>query len=119
MSIIDEIKKMSPEERKELHKVLTDLEPKPENEIRSLGNNLRGPAACDDYGNPLTKEQIYDKEHPLILVQYGRRESYHVFGQEPKVKFWTDAEVDAYNAAKKEEWLAEKRKYFPDATLPE
>lgn len=117
--LIDEIRAMSPEERRELSAVLKDLEPKPEREVISLGTPLLNPKYYDTYGNPLSEEEIYDKEHPRIHMPYGYYESQTVFGGETKTKYWTKEEIDAHNRKVDEDWLARKRKIFPDATLPD
>ena len=72
----------------------------------------------DQYGRHLTDEEIYDHDHPLNRKPYGFRERKQIFGHDPQVKVWSQAEVDAYNKPIEEAWLAEKRKLFPDAQLP-
>ena len=117
--LIDEIRAMNPEERKELSAILKDLEPKPEAEHRSIGECMRNPKHVDAYGNQLSAEEIYDAEHPRDLKAYGFCESFTGFDGKTKTKYWTRAEVDAYNQKSNEAWLMEKRKVFPNATLPE
>ena len=79
---------------------------------------MRNPADLNKYGMELTAEEKWDRDHPLIRKPYGFRERKQIFGHDPQVKVWSQAEVDAYNKPIEEEWLAEKRKLFPDAQLP-
>ena len=117
MSILDEIRTMSPEEKAELFAALKDLEPKPEPEIHSLGEPFdRTPR--DESGRLLTAEKIYDRDHPLMRKPYGYYESFQDITGKKTRKVWTRAEIDAFNKPIEEAWLNEKRKHFPDATLP-
>ncbi len=116
--LIDEIRAMSPAERRELSAVLKDLDQKPEQEVRSLGEPMRDTQAIDAYGNPLSAEEIYNQKNPRRHLAYGYFESMTTFDGETKKKYWTKEEIDAYNRNVDEKWLAAKRKIFPNATLP-
>ena len=131
MSIIDEIRAMSPKERTALSNALKELEPKQEPEPRQIGEPMHG-AGWDpqrgDYmhcGITLTEfknlppEKQYDLEHPLVLREYGYRETVASWGKPQETKYWSKREIDAYNEERKLLWLEEKRKIFPDATLPD
>ena len=118
MSILDEIRAMSPEERSELSAALKDLEPDPKPESREIGQAMRDAHKLDVYGNLLSAEEIWDRDNPLQRIPYGYSETIHVFGQASKVRYWTKAEVDAYNDKAETEWIARKRKLFPDAEIP-
>lgn len=72
----------------------------------------------DVNGRPLSEEEIYDREHPLMRIPYGYIETTHSFGHRPKMKVWSMKEVDDHNHPIEEAWLTEKRKYFPDVKLP-
>lgn len=119
MSLIDQIRAMSPEEKKALAAALKDLEPKPEPEHVSLGKSPDF-RPKDEHGRPLTAEEIYDREHPLQLMRkpYGYYESFQDITGKKTCKVWTRAEVDAFNKPIEEAWLAEKKKHFPNAILP-
>ncbi len=117
--LIDEIRAMSPEERKELSAALKDLDQKPEQEVRSIGTPMRNPRTIDAYGNPLSAEEIYDREHRRIHRPYGYSETSSDYTGRTKTKYWTKEEVDAYNREVDQNWLEAKRKIFPDATLPD
>ena len=92
-------------------------EDKPEPETRTLGQ-MGNPAHRDAYGNKLTAEQIWDKEHPRTHIGYGYTSTFVDFNGKETKKTWSRKEVDEYNRKIDEKWLAEKRKVFPDATLP-
>ena len=97
----------------------TDLEPypSPKQETREIGPAMGDPRKQDAYGNPLSAEEIWDRENPLQRIPYGYSETTHVYGQAaPKTRYWTKAEVDAYNDKVEAEWLAMKQKVFPSAT---
>ena len=114
--LLNQIRSMSPEEKAELAAALKDLEPKPKSESREIGQAMGDPRKQDAYGNPLSAEEIWDRENPLQRIPYGYSETTHVFGQAPKTRYWTKAEVDADNDKVEAEWLARKQKVFPSAT---
>lgn len=117
MSLIDEIRAMSPEERKEAKQLLQETENQ-SIEARSLGECMHGPdwdPRTGRYKNDgLTPEEIYVRDHPLILRQYGYSESYAEWGKPQKTIYWSKREVDAYNEDLKKQWLEEARKHFPN-----
>ena len=117
MSLIDEIRRMSPEEKAELRAVLADLEPKPEPVVEQLGKPM-DMRPRDERGRLLTEEEIWDRNHPLLRKPYGYCEQFTDFYGKTTTKVWTRAEVDAFNRPIEESWLAAKRKVFPDAQLP-
>lgn len=117
MSLIDEYRAMSPEERREFTQLLQE-EDKPEPEVRQLGEpfDLR---PRDERGALLTPEEIYDRRHPLEGIwPYGFSITSQVMGQDPVVRYYTDQEVAAHNEPIIQAWLEEKRKHFPDAKRP-
>lgn len=126
MSILDEIRAMSPEEQVELGKLLQSAEIRAKHqdeEVRQLGEPMRGPGysqRLEKYIHEvLTPKEIYIRNHPLTLREYGYYETYASWGQPQKRKYWSKKEVDAYNEERKLLWLGEARKEFPDITLPD
>ena len=120
--IISRIKTATPEEKAELAAVMAEAlkEQKPKPTVRPMGE-APSMVQRDDRGKPLTAEEIWDREHPILplLKTYGFTETTTNFHTgKTYTKRWTDAEVDEYNAPIKQKWLEEKRKVFPNAQLP-
>lgn len=114
MSLIDEIRSMSPEEKAELRAALEPPKPAPTKTVNSLDLRPR-----DERGALLTPEEIYDRRHPLEGIwAYGYSVTSQVMGQDPVVRYYTDQEVAAHNEPIIQDWLEEKRKHFPDAKRP-
>ena len=133
MSILDEIRAMSPEEQVELGNILKSAEARAKlqkGEVRNLGfmHGAGWDPQRGDYMhcgitltefNNLPPEKQYDLEHPLVLREYGYCETVASWGQPQETRYWSKKEVDRYNEDLKQRWLEEKRKIFPDATLPD
>ena len=119
--LIEEIRAMSPEEQAELAYILDKA--RETTRQKQLPQRIEKPMLnsrdYDAFGKPLSPEEIWDRDHPLILYDYGHCETRHVYGKPETKHYWTDKEVDAYNAEQKRLWLEAKRKVFPNATLPE
>ncbi len=118
--LIEEIQAMSPEERIELAAVLKGLEPKPEPEVKQMGTpfDMR---PRDARGKLLTAEEAWDQENPLCIRPYSYSETYvnQFDNGRKKVKKYTKAEIDEYNAKQLKIWLKAKREVFPDCLEPE
>jgi len=120
MSILDEIRAMSPEEKAALSEALKDLEPKPEPEARMLGDPMGNPRYLKENGEYMTDEEMYDKDHPLTgLWYYGGYKLVQVMGQAAKKTYYTKDEVDAHNEEIINAWYEAKRKKFPNCLRPE
>ena len=118
MSLIDDIRAMSLEERREFNQLLQE-EDKPEPEVRQLGEPMHGPNWDTLHNRYLSPEEEYDKKHPLEDIwPYGLSMTSQAFGQDPVVRYYTDQEVAAHNEPIIQDWLEEKRKHFPDAKRP-
>ena len=122
MSLIDEYRAMSPEERREFNRLQREAD-RPEPVVKQLGECMHGPGWNQRTGryvdDDLTPEQRYDMHHPLNGIWlYGRTETTQVIGQDPVVRRYSDKEVYEHNAPIIDAWLEEKRKQFPDAVRP-
>ena len=118
MSLLEEIRAMSPEEKAALSEALNDLEPKPEPEGRYLGN-MRDPRYIKSNGEYMTEEEKYDYDHPLTgLWCYGTYDLIQVFGQPAKKKYRSMDEVDAHNKEIIDAWYEAKRIVFPNCLKP-
>ncbi len=118
--LLEQIKQMTPEEQAELAAVLDAAQKKAAAAKMPVTEQpcMRNPRYLNENGMPMTAEERWNKDHPLIRKPYGYYENIQVIGQPPRVKVWTKEEVEAYNKPIEEAWLAEKRKLFPDAQLP-
>lgn len=120
MSLLDEARAMSPEEQVELGKLLQSAEIRAKHqdeEVRQLGEPMHGPGWDDRLkkykDDGLTPVEIYVRDHPLNLRQYGYSETFASWGEPQKTKYWRKEEVDAYNEELKLRWLEEAHKVFP------
>ena len=120
-NLIEEIRAMSPEEQAELAAILDKAKETTKHKQipQRIEEPMLNPRDHDAYGNALSPEEIWNREHPLILRNYGHCETRHDYGKPESKRYWKDEEVDAYNAEQKRLWLEAKRKVFPNATLPE
>lgn len=115
--LIDEIKNMSPEEKAELMEALKPEQPRQES--RTLGTSLGNPMHQNQYGQLLSAEELYDREHPITDLwasDYSITES--DYSGKTRRRYFTEEEIIAHNKEVKRIWLEEKRKFFPNATLP-
>ncbi len=117
MKLIDQLKNeiasMSDAEREELKALLNGQQKeKPTQNMTRMDGLKRHPD-----GSPYTDEEMYDLQNPIRHKAYTYHETTYVDGKQ-HVHGYRREEIDAMNAEIDEAWLAEKRKYFPDAQLP-
>lgn len=129
MSILDEIRAMSPEEKAALSEALKDLEPKPEPKVinqgfmhgtgwdASRGTYMHRSGITMDEFNRLSPPEQYILEHPVPLRAYGYCERFAFFGQPEKTKYWSRKEIDEYNEEQKRLWLEKAHKVFPNVNF--
>ena len=133
MSILDEIRAMSPEEQVELGKLLQSAEIRAKHQdekVRQLGESMHGPGwdprrgaymhrsgiTMDEF-NRLSPPEQYVLEHPVPLRAYGYCERFASFGQPEKTKYWSRKEIDEYNEEQKLLWLEKAHKVFPNVNF--
>ncbi len=124
MSLLEEIRAMSPEEQAELGRILEDAKFKEEHQnVEVLQLGMHGPGyshKLEKYiDEVLTPEEIYIHNHPIDQREYGYYETFASWGQPQERKYWSKKEIDEYNKEKKRIWLEEARKVFPNITLPD
>lgn len=117
--LLNQIRSMSSEEKAELAAALKDLEPKPVQEAKQLGEHLdRRPRG--DRGELLSPEEAWDRDHPLSILPYcyTRTEDNRFTGGKLTVRRFTKKEINEHNAEQLQIWLKAKREVFPDCLEP-
>ena len=111
MSILEEIKNMSREEKAELFNALRNAEESKPVEVIKLGSDM-GIERRNDSGYLLTEEEYYDYTHRPLLWS----EDYHTTTN-GKVHRYSTEEIKSHNEEEMEEWRKRKREYAKEHGL--